>query len=90
MFKKLDDLKLSVSKTFEVNDNHVNVSAYANSKEAGVTVSINHPSVGDFLKWNMISERAKETVNCKVFGIDVSHCELEPKLPPCKDCPLNR
>jgi hypothetical protein len=86
----LNQVKLSVSKTFDVHEQHVNVSAYANEKEIGFNISINHPSLGDVMNWKMISQKDVATVDCRIFGLSVSHCELDPKLPPCKDCPLNR
>lgn len=84
----LDDIRLSVSKTFDIQDKHVKVAAYAERDEAGFVVSINHADMS-ILNFKLLSERASEKVECAIFGLEVSQCGLDPKLPPCEGCPLN-
>lgn len=81
-------MKMSVSKTFDVHDEHVNVDVSAGLHEVSVMVSINHPSLGGLMNWRMLSQHAVERVECRVFGLSVSECTLDPKLPACRECPL--
>lgn len=90
MFDGLKDLKASVSKTFSVDDKNVKVEGTFSADEVAVTVKITNQTIGDVFRWTMFTEKDRERVECRVFGLTVSTCNLEPKLPPCKDCPLSR
>lgn len=78
--------KLKVSRTFEA----------GHKKEVKITADYDHITgtssfnvrISDKHEFSMLTGLKDDTVECKVFGTRTLVCNLSPKLPACKGCPL--
>jgi hypothetical protein len=89
MNNPIDKLKLSVSKTFDVQDKHVDVQLYTKGDEVGFNIRIKLDDT-PLVSWDMAAPDKASGIECAVFGMYVNRCTLEPKLGKCQKCPLAR
>lgn len=80
--------KYSISKNFDAGHKK-NVKVSVDYDPATETTSFN-VRISDKHTFSMFTGIRDDSVDCVVFGTKTLVCNLDPKFPACKGCPLNK
>jgi hypothetical protein len=83
--------KVEIGRAFDVGEEHVSVTLSASPTALSFLVSINHPSRPSWFELlREVAVPEVERVECEITSLSVTRCTLDPKMPPCRGCALNR